>query len=235
MIFRAGLLCALLAGRLLCQESAPVFRSEVVSALLWGNGNAQCEASGCEFPGGGHSRQLKDPLTGQTIHQLFFNGVEVSSQLGVEGQWVRTGRRDSIRYATFVIAATVINNTEHPIAISFGGARYTPAFGASITSGFLPDAGLATFPRLERKFEEFSCFVKGVFEKNILITRGGQANIVQPQSSIKFNVITGTAVEIGKLAPLDGTGEYRYSFRIDNKDFVFPWRYGYETCGPVVQ
>ena len=100
------------------QDGAPVIKSEVMSAFVWGE----------DSPSGAISSTIQDPLTGNTLHALSYNGIEVSSRMGFE----RIGADEVGIFLNYT--ATIVNSTDSMLSVRYGGisvdgrAAFTPQF-----------------------------------------------------------------------------------------------------------
>jgi hypothetical protein len=82
--------------RVFAQDGAPIIKSEVMSAFVWGQ----------DSPSGAISSTMQDPLTGNAIHALSYNGIEVSSRMGFE----RAGADEVGIFLSYT--ATIVNGTD---------------------------------------------------------------------------------------------------------------------------
>ena len=86
------------------QNNIPTFKVETKGALVWDENFLESTAS-----------SIRDPLSGNEIHRLSYDGIEVSSRVGYER--VNPSKEDKlINYTT-----TVANNTDSDASVQFGG------------------------------------------------------------------------------------------------------------------
>jgi hypothetical protein len=93
--------------RVFAQDGAPIIKSEVMSAFVWGQ----------DSPSGAISSTMQDPLTGNAIHALSYNGIEVSSRMGFE----RAGADEVGIFLNYT--ATIVNGTDSKLLVRYGGIR----------------------------------------------------------------------------------------------------------------
>jgi len=210
------LVALLLPSPNFAQESTPTFRAEAESAFVWGK----------DAPHGAVSSIAHDPLTGRALHKLSYNGLEVSSRLGYEAQWLADSKWLAKPYDVIISVTTVTNNVNAPVSLVYGGAS---ADGREIS--LIGDKSSKQLPHLGRKtWKELLCVQNGSVPSDIMILRNEQ-NRSQNNASVsvsrRWNVEPGTATTVSALTAIqqpNRTIEYRYFVRVNNKDFVFPWR-----------
>src|SRR5262245_12709877 len=87
------------------QDGVPVIKARVVSAFVWGEDSTS----------GAISSTIQDPLTGNVIHTLSYDGIEVSSRIGFE-------RVSTTEVGTFLnYTTTVVNSTDSNLTVRYGG------------------------------------------------------------------------------------------------------------------
>lgn len=194
-------------------QQAPTFTVEAESAFVWGQ----------DSPNGAFSSAIQDPLTGSPMHKLTYHGVEVGSRLGYEAQWVQDSKHLRHPYEVIISATTVVNNTDYPVPVEYGGASTDGRVIALIG-----DKTSKAIPRLDnRKFSQLPCFSSGSFPSEIMFNHSSENNstnsssaanplIVQPKASVTVSAVI--AVPSWHLP-----SEYRYYVRVSHKDYVFSW------------
>lgn len=197
------------------QESTPTFRAEAESAFVWGQ----------DAPHGAVSSIAQDPLTGRILHKLSYNGVEVSSRLGYEAQWMSDSKYLAHPYDVVISVTTVINNAAAPVSAAYGGAS---ADGHEVI--LIGDKSSKQRVRLGRKpWHSLLCVQSGtVPSDNVILSSDSNG----PQNSVslataRWNVQQNSSITVSALTAIqqpNRTVEYRYFVRVNNKDFVFPWR-----------
>lgn len=207
------------------QESTPAFRTEAESAFVWGQ----------DAPHGAVSSIAQDPLTGRILHKLSYNGVEVSSRLGYEGEWLADSKWLDHPYDVVISVTTVVNDTSAPVSVFYGGAT---ADGHEVI--VIGEKSSKQVPYLARKsWHELSCIQNGSVPSEVVILSGEQGEVVilageqgRSQRGIShstdhWNVQPGSSRDASAVTAIqrpNRAAEYRYFVRVNNKDFVFPWR-----------
>jgi hypothetical protein len=87
------------------QDGAPIIKTEVVSAFVWGE----------DSPSGAVSSTIQDPLTGNAIHTLSYAGIEVSSRIGFE----RVGADEVGTFLNYT--TTIVNSSDSTLSVRYGG------------------------------------------------------------------------------------------------------------------
>lgn len=185
-------------------------KTEVESAIVWSG--PQCRES--ETWLGGHealcdgipsahpeaSSLVQDPLTGESLRKLNYQGVEVISEL----QTYPLGCGWSECYEAYVASFTIINNTESPLDLNGNSFNSTLRFptareirkwwGKKVNpSDFAPASGTIQAGRSARV-------------SAVMVGRQGTTNITKWWNHSPVGVL-----------PI------RYSIKLRGKDFVFPW------------
>jgi hypothetical protein len=191
----------------LAQNSTPTFKAETESAIVWSG--PQCKQSYTTM--GGHellcegiadtahpdaSSLVQDPLTGDLLRKISYQGVEVTSRLAsYEVGWNRTA---------YVATLTIVNNTEYPLHMD----------GSTFTSTLRPPT-----QKEIRKWWGKKANPAEFVPSSGSIPPGQSASISgfmvsDAQGSNLTRWFNHTPVDVVPL---------RYSIKLRGKDFVFPW------------
>ena len=197
------------------QDQLPTFTGQSRSAFVWGE----------DSPNGAVSSSIQDPLTGTTIAQLSYGGIQVSSRMGFE----LVGHGEAGEFLNY--SSTIVNSTDAPLLVRYGGA--------SIDGRNLIPLSIAPTKKDNGKKQHQSssslvelgkmyCFMNGfVSEENLLLSE---------TSSLTLNVTPGTALTMSFVfkdprqysvrCSVDGchpTGTIRYHLTVNGHDYVFVW------------
>lgn len=214
-------------------QDVPTFKVETESAFVWGQDRVN----------GAVSSEIVDPLTGNSIHKLKHQGIEVGTQIAKDSlaSWGE-------RFGFIVTEVYLVNNTDHEVAIEYGGSSYdgNPAPLVSLVRS------LKETPKAERKdlyeVSKFSCFRSGEFptaplfgehvpKSNRIVSKTVQPHLGTAISSIVFGPNhTACSSETGVKQCHNiydfASGKFRQYFRVGGKDYVFVWDgAGIKTCG----
>lgn len=185
-----------------------VFKTDGESAIVWNNPFLN------DPPNYGWSDQFSstvvDPLTGNKLDVISYDGVTVTSSL----RSMKTGSIDNGRPTAYVPTLTVVNNTEFQLGVDAGTFTST-----------LPMAS----PRIIKKWYG----KKGkptVYEMHSAVIEPGQSAVFRTllMGENEWSIVNGCSTVCNLLRSWNGQGYFtipvRYSIRIRGKDFVFPWR-----------
>lgn len=210
----------------------PTFKAETESAFVWGQDKVN----------GAVSSEIVDPLTGNPIHRLNHQGIEVSSRVATDSL-ISWGEH----FGFIVTEVTLVNNSDDAVTIKYGDS--------SLNGNPIPLIPLArslkAMPKEEKKglyeVDKFACFRSGKFPSDSLF-----GEHISPSNWIVEKTVQphqGTALSFIVLPPrntvcsetgaklchnvFDLSGaKLRQYFRVGAKDYVFVWD-GPEmkTCG----
>jgi hypothetical protein len=192
------------------QQTSPVIRVESFSSFVW-NGpvchmadfQAVCDKNPA-YDSPAVSSLVEDPLTGQKIHKLAYEGVEVGSYLTYS---ISVGFS---KIREFIVAnITIVNGTESPVEVS--------EFNASLP--------LPSQKDFAKRNVGVCPYVWSDAKKPIPISTG----VVAPHSSRQLSILM--SAEAGQTNMQRWTAEsnvysvapVRYAVKVQGKDFVFPW------------
>jgi hypothetical protein len=198
------------------QDDAPIIKSEVMSAIVWGQDSTS----------GAVSSTIQDPLTGSAIHRLSYAGIEVSSRIGFE-------RVGTDQVGTFLnYATTIVNGTDSTLSVRYGG---TSVDGHAASPLWIVPAN----KKLNKKEREtkpdavelgkIHCFTSGFFPSDNFFSANATSQVltVAPRSALTVSsAIRDPRSYHSVRCSVEGcypTGTIRYYLRVDNKDFVFVW------------
>jgi hypothetical protein len=198
------------------QDGAPAIKSEVMSAFVWGE----------DSPSGAISSTIQDPLTGNTLHALSHNGIEVSSQMGFE-------RVDADELGTFLnYTATIINSTDSTLTVRYGGI----SVDGRAASPFWIVPLHKKLSKKERKskpdaveLEKIHCFTSGFLSSDNFFSANASSQVftVAPRSALTVSsVIRDPRNYHSVRCSAEGcypTGTMRYYLNVRNQDYVFVW------------
>ena len=210
------LLVFALAPCVFAQDDPPIIKSEVLSAFVWGE----------DSPSGAISSTIQDPLTGNAIHALSYNGIEVSSRIGFE-------RVDVNEVGIFLnYTATIVNGTDSTLSVRYGGISVDGR--AASPFWIVPrDKKLSKKERKSKpdavELEKIHCITSGFLSSDNFFS----AN----PSSEAFTVAPGSALTVSSVIrdPRDyhsircsvagcyPTGTMRYYLNVRNQNYVFVW------------
>lgn len=197
------------------QGDAPMIKSEVMSAFVWGQDSTS----------GAVSSTVQDPLTGNAIRRLSYAGIQVSSRIGFER--VGTYQGTFLNYAT-----TIANGTDSPLSVRYGGISVD---GHAASPLWIVPAD-KKLNKKERKSKpdavelgKIHCYTSGFLSSDSFFSANATSQVltVAPRASLTVSsVIRDPRNYHSVLCSVEGcypTGTIRYYLRVDNKDFVFVW------------
>lgn len=194
------------------QNDPPVFKTEAVSAFIWGEDNLSDAISS----------SILDPVTGNAIHKLNHGGIEVSSRAGFE----RIGLGEAGEFLSF--RTTIINNTESEISIRQGRASADGHVA-------LPLSVVLTKKDLSKKDRKqvwestrMRCFSNDFLanEKFFAPNASSQGFTVTPKKALTVSFVTIDPRYYSVLCSVEGCypkGTIRFSLTVNTTDFVFIW------------
>jgi hypothetical protein len=198
------------------QDDAPVIKSEVMSAFVWGE----------DSPSGAISSTIQDPLTGNAIHALSYNGIEVSSRMGFE----RVGPDEVGIFLNYT--ATVVNGTDSTLSVRYGGI----SVDGRAASPFWIVPLAKKLSKKERKskpdaveLEKIHCITSGFLSSDNFFSANTSSQVftVAPRSALTVSsVIRDPRNYHSVLCSVEGcypTGTMRYYLNVRNQDYVFVW------------
>jgi hypothetical protein len=204
------------AARVLAQDDALTIKSDVLSAFVWGE----------DSPSGAISSTIQDPLTGNTIHALSYNGIEVSSRMGFE----RIGADEVGIFLNYT--ATVVNGTDSILSVRYGGISVDGR--AASPFWIVPlDKKLSKKERKSKpdavELEKIHCITSGFLSGDNFFSASASSQVftVSPRSALTVSsVIRDPRNYHSVLCTVEGcypTGTMRYYLSVQNQDYVFVW------------
>lgn len=204
------------AARVFAQDGAPVIKSEVMSAFVWGE----------DSPSGAISSTMQDPLTGNTIHALSYNGIQVSSRVGFE----RVGTDEAGIFLNYT--ATVVNGTDSTLSVRYGGIS-VDGRAASLFWIVPRDKKLSKKERKNKpdavELEKIHCLTNGFLSSDNFFSANAPSQVftVAPRSALTVSSVVrdprsyhSVLCSVGGCYP---TGTMRYYLNVKDKDYVFVW------------
>lgn len=198
------------------QDDGPVIRSEATSAFVWGQ----------DSPSGAISSTMQDPRTGNAIHAMRYDGIEVSSRMGFE----RVGPNEAGIFLNYT--ATIVNGTDSTLSVRYGGISID---GHSASPAWVVPAD-KKFSKKERKSKpdavelaKIQCLASGFLSGENLFSADASSHVltVAPRSGLTVSsVIRDPRTYHSVLCSVEGcypTGTIRYFVNVKNKDYVFVW------------
>jgi hypothetical protein len=194
------------------QDDVPTFRTEVVSAFVWGEDNGQ----------GAVSSSLQDPVTGNSIRKLKHGKVEVSTRAGFE----KISSAEAGELLSFT--ATIVNNTESELSVRQGGASVDGHVTLPLPVVFTTK-GLS---KKERKkvweLTNMNCFSSGFLPNAVFLTPNSSSKVlaVAPKAALTVSFITKDPRYYSVQCSVEGCfpkGTMRFSVTVNATDFVFIW------------
>ena len=193
------------------QSNIPTFKVKTKSALVW---DADFLESGAS--------SIRDPLSGNELHRLSYNGIEVSSRLGYER--VSPSKEDKlINYTT-----TVANNTDSDASVQYGGVSVDGHLALPLRV-VADSKGLSKRDRRDTwDLTKMHCFQTGFASRESIFSSPASTQIftVRPRSSITISFVTKDPRTSGLLCSMDGChlkGKVRYYVTVNLRDYVFVW------------
>jgi hypothetical protein len=202
--------------RVFAQDSVPTIKSETMSAFVWGR----------DSPSGAVSSTIQDPLTGNAIHALSYNGIEVSSRMGFE----RVGADEVGIFLSYT--ATIVNGTDSTLSVRYGGISVD---GHTASPFWLVplDKKLSKKERKRKpdavEVGKIHCIASGFLSSDNLFSADTSSQVftVSPGSALTVSsVIRDPRSYHSVLCSVGGcypTGTMRYYLSVEDKDYVFVW------------
>lgn len=193
------------------QNDVPIFKTEAVSAFVWGEDNP-----------GAVSSSVRDPLTGNAIHKLRHGGVEISSQAGFET--LRSGQAERLLNFT----ATIINNTGSALWVRQGAASVDGRITLPLQV-VLSNKGLGKRKRAQVwELASMNCFSGGFLPKEVFLSPNASSNrsTVTPNTALTVSFVVKDPRYYSVLCSVEGCfpkGMIRFSLTVNTTDFVFAW------------
>ncbi len=201
----AALVLVLLAS---AQDDIPTYKTEATNAFVWGE----------DSRAGAVSSSVDDPITGNTIHKVKHDGVEVSSRAGFE----RVGTSEVLSFTT-----TIVNTTKSEITVRQGGVTMDG-------HAALPVAVVATKKGLKKKEREhvmvagsMRCFANRFLENDEYFSVKAPAGFaVGPNHALTVSYVTRDPRNSSVLCSAEGChpkGTMRFSVVVNATVYVFLW------------
>lgn len=205
-----------MAPYVLSQTSPPTFKSEVMSAFVWGE----------DSPTGAMSSSIQDPLSGNAAHKLSYGGIEVSSRMGFE----RVGAEEVGTFLNYT--TTIVNTTNSEVSVRYGGIS-VDGHAASLPWIVAPGGKISKKERKSKQdvvgLSEMHCFTSGFLSRDNVFSASSSSEV--------FNVAPGAASTVSSvirdprryhslLCSVEGcypTGTIRYYVTVNSQDYVFVW------------
>jgi hypothetical protein len=210
--FAIAIMLLSLTGLTAAQEEVPIFKTEVASALVWGEDAVH----------GAVSSSARDPITGSEIHTLNKGGVYVSSQAGFE----TVTSSPEVKLLSFT--TTIVNNTTVELSVRQGG---TSVDGHLV----LPLAVVHSKRGLGKKqrsqvwdLNTMHCFSTGFFPNEVFLspTPSSPPLTVNSGKSLTVSFVTKDPRYISGLCSVAGCfpkETLRFSVMVNATEFVFVW------------
>jgi hypothetical protein len=200
------------------QDDIPTYKTEATNAFVWGeDGRADAVSS-----------SVDDPITGNPIHKVKHDGVEVSSRAGFE----RVGTSEVLSFTT-----TIVNTTKSKITVRQGGVTVDG-------HAALPVAVVATKKGLSRKAREqvldagsMRCFANRFLESDEFFSpaKSPSGFAVSPDHALTVSYVTRDPRNSSVLCAAEGChpkGSMRFSVVVNATVYVFLWPGGaVVACG----
>jgi hypothetical protein len=211
------------ALRPFAQDDLPIFKANAASAFVWGEDN----------PSGAVSSSMRDPLTGNAIHNLSHAGIEVSSRAGFESIGMGTAGE------FLIFTTTIINNTGSVLSVRQSGASVDGHMALPLS--LVPSRkGLSKGEsKLAWELQRMHCFSSGSFPNqnffSSLSSNSSKIFTVTPKTALTISFVTKDPRNYSVLCSLEGCypkGTIRFSVTVNATDFVFVWPgRGVAYCG----
>ncbi len=204
------------ASLMIGQESQPNIKVESVSAFVWGE----------DVPSGAVSSTIRDPLTGNVIHKLNYDGIEVSSRMGFES----VGADEEETLLNFT--TTVANSTESMLSVKYGGISVDGHVAkplSVVSPGKKLDKNASKNKADDVAPEVMHCVMSGFLSIDNLVSANDSSQIrtVAPGAAITFSSVIRDPRDHNWLrCSVDGcypTGMTRYYVTVDGRDYIFVW------------
>jgi hypothetical protein len=192
------------------QNNIPTYKVESKSALVWDENSLESTAS-----------SIRDPLSGNEIHRLSYDGIEVSSRVGYER--VSPSKEDRlINYTT-----TVANNTDSDATVQYGGVSVDGNMALPLRVA-ADSKGLSKRGRRDTwDLTKMHCFQTGFASReSVFSSASTQIFTVRPKTSITISFVTKDPRTSAVLCSMDGChlkGKVRYYVTVNLRDYVFVW------------
>ncbi len=198
------------------QDDGPVIRSETMSAFVWGQ----------DSPSGAISSTIQDPLSGNAIHAMSYDGIKVSSRMGYE----RVGTNEVGIFLNYT--ATIVNGTDSTLSVRYGGISID-GHAASPAWVVPADKKLSKKERKSKpdavELAKIQCFTSGFLSGESFFSADASSQVltVGPRSGLTVSsVIRDPRTYHSVRCSVEGcypTGTIRYYLNVKNKDYVFIW------------
>jgi hypothetical protein len=198
------------------QDDGPAIRSEAMSAFVWGQ----------DSPSGAISSTMQDPRTGNAIHAMSYDGIEVSSRMGFE----RVGPNEVGIYLNYT--ATIVNGTDSTLSVRYGGIS-VDGHAASPVWVVPADKKLSKKERKSKpdavELGKIHCLTSGFLPSDNLFSANVSSRVltVVPRTALTVSsVIRDPRNYHSVLCSVEGcfpTGTIRYYLTVNTRDYVFVW------------
>ena len=209
----AAMLSVLALALFTCaQDGVPIFKTEAASAFVWGEDTLP----------GTVSSSARDPVTGNIIHKLNHEGVEVISQAGFE----RISSEQAGELLSFTV--TVVNNTLFDLSVGQGRASIDGRV-VLLLPVVLTKKELSKRQRNQVwDLASMSCFSSGFLPHEAFLSPNAPSKLftATPKRALTVSFIIKDPRYSPVLCSLEGCypkGIIRFSIAINTTDFVFSW------------
>ena len=194
------------------QHEPPTFRSQAASAVVWGHDN--------EF--GAISSSVLDPVTGNTIHQLSYGGMDVSARVGFEK--ISTSETGELLNFT----ASIVNNTASDASLRYGGSSVDGRATAPLSVVFTNNGVRKRQREQVWEVAKMHCFSSGFLSsQNFFSTNAAsQTFTVPPRRALTVSFVIKDPRPYSMRCSMEGcypTGTMRFAVTVNTTDFVFVW------------
>ena len=194
------------------QNDTPTFKVDTKSALVWDTA----------VPESATSSIVWDPLTGNEIHKLKSEGIEVSSRIGYE-RLSSSEAGELLNYTT-----TIANNTDSDLSVQYGGAS-ADGQAAMPLWVVLTSKGLNKRDRKNVwELNKMHCFKTGFASSENFFSAHAPSKTfsVRAQTALTISSVSRDPRRYSLRCSLDGchvNGTIRYYITVNHKDYVFVW------------
>lgn len=196
----------------LAQADLPTFKTDASSAYIWSEDNQRDAVSS----------NVRDPVTGNTIHKLNHAGIEVSSRAGFQ----RVGSGRPGEFLTFT--TTIVNITDFDVAVRPGNISVDGHVARQLP--IVPSKKGLNQKQREQVLEiaEVSCFSSGFLANDVFFSPMGSSKdfVVSPKRALTISSVVKDPRYYSILCSVDGCypkGTIRFSVTVNSTDFVFIW------------
>jgi len=197
------------------QIETPIFKVEGKSAFVWGEDNLS----------GAVSSTVQDPLTGNAIYKLNYDGIEVSSRMGFEA--VGNGEAGAfLNYTT-----TIVNGTDAELFVRYGGISVDGHSALPLWA--VPSNQSRRKSKSKRKTDvvELStmhCFTGGFLSSENFFSPNASSQVfaIAPGRSLTVSSVVRDPRHYSLRCSVEGcfpTGAVRYYLKVNSRDYVFVW------------